>query len=151
VAEVKNDDYLNSIIKDLTEVLWEEHGTGARYRTPLVGVDYFQKKYGSQLKKSNWLETLDAVLGALKEEGLIDGASYEREDFILTINFRSCLHRPMEKQLIDNGVNIINCPCANVVMHFVDQLVGKYSELVKVDFNEDGCVATICVMGNISA
>lgn len=147
---MKNCDYLNSIIKDLTDVLWEEHGTGAKYRTTLVGIDYFKEKYGAKLMKSNWLETLDTVLGVLKEEGLIDGATYEQEDFVLTINFSACIHRQMEKQLLDSGQNIINCPCANVVMHFIDQVVGKYSELVKVDFNEDSCIATICVMGNTS-
>ena len=66
---MKNCDYLNSIIKDLTDVLWEEHGTGAKYRTTLVGIDYFKEKYGAKLMKSNWLETLDTVLGVLKRKG----------------------------------------------------------------------------------
>jgi hypothetical protein len=148
---MKSYDYLNSIITDLTDVLWEEHGTGAKYRTTLVGTEYFKNKYGDKLIKNNWRDTLHAVITVLKDEGIITDATYDKEDLVLTIKFNSCLHLETEKQLIKNGINIINCPCANVVMYFIDKVVGRYSELVKVDIENNECIATICIMGNTSA
>lgn len=140
--------YLNSIIKDLTDALWEEHGTGAKYRTTLVGVEYFADKYGNNLIKGNIGDTVEAVLAALKEEGLINDASFDREDFVLKVKFKSCVHLETEKELLDSGIKIINCPCANIVMHFIDKLIGKYSELVSVVLDNDRCEATICMMMN---
>ena len=141
-----NTAYLNSIIKDLTDVLWEEHGTGAKYRTTLVGVDYFTDKYGDSLVKDDPADTVTAVIDALKKEELISDAHFDQEDFVLTVKFNNCIHLATEKELLNSGINIINCPCANIVMHFIDRLSGRYSELVKVNLAGDECTATICVM-----
>ncbi|HHV19662.1 MAG TPA: hypothetical protein GXZ27_12620 [Thermoanaerobacterales bacterium] len=148
---MKNNDYLNNIIMDLTDVLWEEHGTGAQYRTTLVGTKYFKNKYGTKLIKENWQDTLHAVVDVLKDEGIINDATYDKQDFVLTIKFNSCVHLETEKQLVENGINIISCPCSNVVMYFIDKVVGKHSELVKVTIENNECVATICIMGSTSA
>jgi hypothetical protein len=143
---MSNSAYLNSIIKDLTDVLWEEHGTGAKYRTTLVGVDYFEHKYGDKLTSTTIEDTVNAVIKALKEEGLINFADFNQHNFVLTLNFNKCIHLAMEQQLLEEGLKIINCPCANVIMHFIDRLIGKFSELVDVKIEGDQCTATICVM-----
>jgi hypothetical protein len=141
-----NNAYLHSIIRDLTDVLWEEHGTGAKYRTTLVGVDYFKEKYADSLVGVGVDETVEAVIDALKKEGLVDNALFERDEYALRVTFTACSHLEMEKQLLNKGINVINCPCANIIMHFVDKLVGKYSELVCVEVGKDKCSAVICVM-----
>jgi len=141
-------EYLNSIIKDLTDVLWEEHGTGAKYRTTLVGVEYFINKYGDRLVKKDISKTVEAVIDALKEENLISDAVFEQEDFVLKVKFKTCAHLETENELLESGIKIINCPCANIVMYFIDILIGKYSELVSIDIENDRCEATICMMKN---
>ncbi len=143
-----NNAYLHSIIRDLTDVLWEEHGTGAKYRTTLVGVDYFDEKYADSLVNDGIVETVEAVIAALKKENLINDAVYEWGEYALKVTFTACSHLNMEKQLLERGINVINCPCANIIMHFVDKLVGKYSELVNVEVGENECTAVICVMKN---
>lgn len=144
---MKNVDYLHSIIKDLTDVLWEEHGRGARYRTTLVGTEYFDKKYGNQLVKETITDTLDEVFKAMKDEEIVADITYDQEDFVLRVNFGSCAHHETEKQLLASGIiNTINCPCANIVMHYVSKITGKYCELSTVDIKENECAATICVM-----
>ena len=70
-----NSEYLQSIIKDLTGVAWEEHGRGIRNRTTLVGVEYFDKKYGAKLVGQSVEETIDAVIDVLKQEGVIAEAN----------------------------------------------------------------------------
>lgn len=141
-----NTAYLNSIIKDLTDVLWEEHGTGAKYRTTLVGVNHFIKNYGDKLTATTLDDTLNNVIKALIDEEIICDASFDQQNFVLTLRFNECKHLNMEKQLIQSGLKVINCPCTNIVMHYIDKLVGKFSELVDVQVNLNQCTATVCVM-----
>ena len=142
-----NREYLQGIIKDLTEVAWEEHGRGIRNRTTLVGVEYFEKKYGAKLVRESVEETLDAVIAILKQEGIFADADYSREDLVLRVSFRSCGHVQTEKQLMDQGViGVVNCPCGNILMHFIGRCVGKYCELAGVEINDDMCNVTIVMM-----
>jgi len=141
-------DYLNGIIYDLLDVIWEEHGLGARYRTTLVGSTYFRNKYGDALIKDNWRDTVDAVIEALKKEGLITDAGYEGKDNILNMKFHNCQHLDIERQLLDRRIKIISCPCAHVVMYFLDKLVGKHSEIATLDVEGSECTVSFCVMGS---
>jgi hypothetical protein len=143
-------DYLNSIINDLLEVLWEEHGTGARYRTTLVGTTYFKQKYGDRLTGKTWRETVEAVLLALKHEGLIADAAFEADERLLSVTFRGCRHLETERLLLDKEMSVFSCQCANVLMHFVDPLMGKYSELATVAVGDNECTASICVGSSLS-
>ncbi len=146
---MSNPDYMNSLINDLLEVLWEEHGTGIRYRTTLVGTNYFKEKYGDRLIGKTWRETVEAVLLALKQEGLIAEAAFEAEGYLLSVTFRGCRHLETERLLLGKGVNkVFSCQCANVVMYFLDRLVGKYSELATVQVAGNECTAAFCVMGS---
>ena len=141
-------DYMNSLINDLLEVLWEEHGTGVRYRTTLVGTTYFKEKYGDRLIGKTWRETVEAVLLALKEEGLIAEAALEAEGYLLRVTFRGCRHLETERLLLGKGIKVPSCQCANVVMYFLDRFVGKYSELATVQVGDNECTAAFCVMGS---
>jgi len=145
---MSNPDYMNSLINDLLEVLWEEHGTGVRYRTTLAGTTYFKEKYGDRLIGKTWRETVEAVLLALKQEGLIAEASLEAEGYLLRVTFRGCRHLETEKLLLDKGIKVPSCQCANVVMYFLDRLEGKYSELATVEVGDNECTAAFCVMGS---
>ena len=144
---MNQNDFLRSLIQDLTDVLYEEHGTGAQYRTTMVGNDFFEKKYGDSLEKGSIEETLLAVIEALKREQIISDGTFERDDYILTLEMRGCVLFETDKQLRSLHGKIINCPCANVSMHFVDKILGKYSELVNIEILENSCRATICLMG----
>lgn len=144
---MKNENYYLNIIKDLTDVLWEEHGMGIRTRTTLVGVDHFNNKYGDKLKKDNIPETLDAVIAALKEEGVAAEATYDHQDIVLKMKFESCTHLDTDKKLLDEGIlRVVNCPCANVAMHFVGELTGKFCELAGIEIEDNVCTATIVAM-----
>ncbi len=146
---MSNPDYMTSLVNDLLEVLWEEHGTGVRYRTPLAGTTYFKEKYGDRLIGKTWRETVEAVILALKQEGLIAEAAFEAEEYLLRVRFRDCRHLETERLLLGKGMNVFSCQCSHVVMYFLDRLVGKYSELATVQVGDnDECTATFCVMGS---
>ena len=141
------DDFLHALIRDLTDVLYEEHGTGVQYRTTLVGVDYFEKKYGNTLRKTTSHETIDAVIDALKTEGVISSAEYKEDGVTLHATFHSCRLYQIDEELQPLHGKIVNCPCANIVMHFLDSVLGKYSELAKIELDKSGCRVMMCVMG----
>ena len=147
---MSSNEFLYGLVRDLTDVLYEEHGTGAQYRTTLVGVDYFEKKYGGTLKRATVRDTLDAVIDALRAEGIVASADYSVDsaaDFILYLTFKSCILLGTDTELLPLHGKIIDCPCANIVMHYVDSLLGKFSEFAKMEIDKDGCKAVICVMG----
>jgi len=140
-------EYLQSIIEDLTEVAWEEHGRGIRNRTTLVGVEYFESKYGDELVKGSVEATMDAVIAAMKEEGIICEAEYSRDDLVLRVEFGACGHLQTEKQLMERGViGVVNCPSGNILMHFLGKCVGKYCELAGVEIKGDRCTVTMVMM-----
>ena len=142
-----NSEYLHNIIKDLTEVAWEEHGRGIRNRTTLVGVEYFEEKYGGKLEGKGVEETIEAAIDLLKEEGLIADADYNRDNQVLKVDFKSCGHLQTEKDLMERGViGVINCPCSNVLMHFIGKSLGKYCELAGVEVKDTICSVTIVLM-----
>lgn len=148
---MSSNEFLYGLVRDLTDVLYEEHGTGAQYRTTLVGVDYFEKKYGDTLKRATVRDTLEAVIDALQAEGIVASAEYSFDSaagFILYLTFKSCLLLSTDKELLPLHGKIIDCPCANIAMHYIDCVLAKYSEFAQMDIDGDTCKAVICVMGN---
>src|SRR5690554_4923002 len=107
--------YLGTIMKDLVKAFWDERGNGARYRVPLVGVDYFKKKYGKRLEKDDWRSAVEAVLEVLKEEEIIADGSFNGKDKVVEVTFKSCIHRETDRELYGDDISVICCPCANVV------------------------------------
>ncbi len=144
---MENSVFANEVIKDVLKSFWDERGKGARYRTTLVGLEYFQEKYQDSLIKNDWRSTAEAVIEALKKEQIISDASLDESERVVKVYFKGCMLENIDKKLLDSGMPIICCPCANVVMHYVDKIFGKDSELVSSEMKEDGCEITLGVMG----
>lgn len=140
--------YLTEIIKDLELAFWDERGLGARYRTTLVGVKYFQEKFGKELAGAGWKETVEKVLAALVQEGVIQKGTFEGQGNVLTVEFAGCMHLGIEKSLAEKGIRPFSCPCANVVMSYIDALVGASSELVSIDVKENSCRVIFGIVGS---
>lgn len=140
--------YFTAIVKDLEQAFWDERGLGARYRTTLVGVNYFRNKYGADLLGKGWSETLRHVLDALVREGIVEKAGFKGQGNVLKVEFRGCLHWKIEEELAGKGIPPFSCPCANVVMHYLDSLIGSNSELVSVELEGGRCAVTIGIVGS---
>ena len=141
-----DNEYLHELIKDLTDVLYDEHGIGAKYRMTLVGVQYFEKKYHKRLEKINWEDNLIEILDILKEEKIISDSAYTVEGNVLKVKLYSSIHLTMYKNLLPIHKKIIWSPCINAIMYFIDKQVGKQSEFVNMDINGNECSATIVMM-----
>ncbi len=145
---MNSDKYFTEIVKDLELAFWDERGRGARYRTTLVGVNFFKEKYGDQLKDKSWSKTVDKVIDALVKEGIIGSATYDGKGNVLVLEFKDCAHLTIEKALAEKGIPPYTCPCANAVMHYIDSLIGANSELVSVEIEDNKCVVTLGIVGS---
>ena len=140
--------YFSEIIKDLQKSFYDERGRGARYRTTLVGVDYFKEKYGSDLKGNDWTDAVEKVADALKKESIIDKAEFDGKGNVLNVEFYNCIHQDVENSLAKYDIEPFSCPCANLVMHYVDSFTGSNSELVSIDVKDDKCVIVLGIVGS---
>jgi hypothetical protein len=144
---VSKEQYLVEIIKDLEQSFWDERGLGARYRTTLVGVEYFKRKYGADLSDKSWRNTLQNVVNVLVKEGIVEKAEFQGSGHVLLLNLQGCIHLSIEKELAEKNIPPFSCPCANVAMHYLDLLIGLNSELVSVELKSDHCAVTIGIAG----
>lgn len=140
--------YFSEIIKDLELSFWDERGLGARYRTTLVGVNYFKDKYGSSLTGKDWRSTAQNVIDVLIKEGLVKDIEFRGKDHVLKVEFKECLHLEVERGLAAKGVPPFSCPCANVLMYYVDSLLGSASELVSIEIRGNRCMVTFAIVGS---
>ncbi|MDW7738761.1 MAG: hypothetical protein SCJ97_01710 [Bacillota bacterium] len=145
---MSSEKYINEIVKDLELAFWDERGRGARYRTTLVGVNYFKEKYGTGPADKSWEKTIDNVIDILIKEDIISKAEYNGKGNELIVEFFDCTHLDVEKGLAEKGIPPFSCPCANLVMHYIDSLIGSNSELVSVDLHDNKCVVTIGIVGS---
>ncbi len=145
---MSNDKYYSEIVKDLELSFWDERGRGARYRTTLVGVNYFKEKYGSDLADKSWSKTVQNVIDALVKDNIIKNATYDGKGNVLVVEFEGCVHLDVERELAKKNIDPFSCPCANVVMHYIDSLIGANSELVSIELTGDNCKVTIGIVGS---
>ena len=138
--------YFQQLIEDLTDVLYDDHGIGAKYRMTLVGVPYFEKKYKERINFDTIEETLKEVYLILKEEEIISDAEYTLDGNVLEVTIHSSVHLPMYKNLLPLHKSIFWSPCINVIMYYIDKLIGKESEFLKMDIDGNTCNATIVLM-----
>lgn len=145
---MSREQYLIDIVKDLEQSFWDERGLGARYRTTLVGVNYFQRKYGADLLDKSWNKTLQNVLDALMKEGIIEKADFQGRGHVLHLQLQGCLHQSIERELAERDIPPFSCPCANIAMYYLDLLIGSNSELVSVKLNYNQCAVVIGIVGS---
>ena len=64
--------YFNVLIKGLKKALYEQRGEDFRFRTYLIGRDFFTDKVKDKIKEGeDWSELLNKVSGIVKELGIV--------------------------------------------------------------------------------
>lgn len=152
--------YFNVLVKGLKKALYEQRGEGSRFRTYLIGRDFFADKVKERIREDeDWSEILNKVGEIVKELGIVKDFSYSLEfvrEFddlvvgrVIHVNVRGCIHNGIDKELSEKKVPPHTfCPIANIVMYIADELKNKgeaASELVMADMSDEGCALTICV------
>ena len=132
-------DYANSLMYELEKAFWDERGKGARFRMMNVGQQYYNDKVRPLIQTSNVDEILDKVQCVLKEDGIVAEISYNREDRLLRVSTRGCLHRSVEQKMLAKEIEPFTCVPANLIVLAIEEKLDIPVELAEIKFEEGAC------------
>jgi len=138
-------DYANSLIYELEKAFWDERGKGARFRMTKVGFQYFDEKVRPLLQSTEVEDILEKIAGVLQNEGIVANVSYSREERLLRVSVKGCIHRPVEERMLAKGVEPFTCIPANLIVLAIEEKLDIPVELAEIKV-EDGACQLLLVM-----
>ena len=132
-------EYVNNLMYELEKAFWDERGKGARFRMTKVGYQYFDDKIRPLLQSTEVEDILEKVGGVLKGEGIIADISYNREERLLKVSVKGCLHRPVEERMRAKGVEPFTCVPANLIVLAIEEKLDIPVELAEIKVEEGAC------------
>jgi len=138
-------DYANSLIYELQKAFWDERGKGARFRTTKVGNQYFEEKVRPLLQSTEIEDIIEKIGGVLQGEGIAANVSYSREERLLKIGVKGCIHRPVEERMVAKGVEPFTCVPANLIVLAIEEKLDVPVELAEIKVEEGTCQLLLVV------
>jgi hypothetical protein len=132
-------EYANSIIFDLEKAFWDERGKGARFRVTTIGREYLRDKCLKQVKGKSLEDIISTIGQILQEEGIAENVTYEQDEHLLHVQVKGCLHQPVEKKMLEHGVEPFTCIPANILALAIDEILGRPVELSEVRIEGGTC------------
>jgi hypothetical protein len=132
-------DYANSLIYDLEKAFWDERGKGARFRTTNVGHAFFAEKCLPLIESSDLDHVLGVVGNILQSEGIVSEVSYDREERLLRVSVKDCVHRPVEDRMVALDIEPFTCVPANLIVLAIEETLDKPVELAEIKLDEGAC------------
>jgi hypothetical protein len=132
-------DYANSLMYELEKAFWDERGKGARFRMTKVGYQYFDEKVKPLLSSNEVEDILQKIDGVLQAEGIAASVSYSREERLLRVSVKGCIHRPVEERMLAKGVEPFTCIPANLIVLAIEEKLDVPVELAEIKVEEGAC------------
>jgi len=132
-------DYANSLIYELQKAFWDERGKGARFRTTKVGYQYYNDKIKPLLDSPEVDDILNKIKGVLQGEGYVEDVSYDRDERLLKVAIKGCIHRSVEDRMIAKGVEPFTCIPANLIVLAIEEKLDLPVELAEIKLEEGVC------------
>ncbi|MGE5374681.1 MAG: hypothetical protein ACM3XO_06445 [Bacteroidota bacterium] len=132
-------DYANSLIYELEKAFWDERGKGARFRMMNVGQQYYKDYVKPRIQTDVVEDILEQVGCVLQEKGIVAELSYNREERLLKVGMRSCIHRPVEERMLAKDVEPFTCIPANLVILAIEEKLDIPVELAEIKVEEGNC------------
>jgi hypothetical protein len=132
-------DYANSLIYELEKAFWDERGKGARFRMTKVGYQYFDEKVRPLLQSAEVDDILEKIQEVLESEGIIANVSYSREDRLLKVSVKGCIHRQVEENMLAKGIEPFTCVPANLIVLAIEEKLDIPVELAEIKMEEGAC------------
>ena len=132
-------DYSNSLIYELEKAFWDERGKGARFRMTKVGTEYFNEKVMPLLQSNEIEDILEKIKGVLQSEGITEDISFNREERLLKISVKGCIHRSVEERMLGKGVEPFTCIPANLIVLAIEEKLDIPVELAEIKVEEGVC------------
>ena len=132
-------DYANSLMYELEKAFWDERGKGARFRMTKVGYQYFEEKVKPLPQSTEVEDILAKIKGVLQSEGIVADVSYSREERLLRVSVKGCIHRPVEERMLAKGVEPFTCVPANLIVLAIEEKLDIPVELAEIKVEEGAC------------
>jgi hypothetical protein len=132
-------EYVNNLMYELEKAFWDERGKGARFRMTKVGYQYFDDKIKPLLQSTEVEDILEKVSGVLKGEGITADISHNREERLLRVSVKGCIHRPVEERMRTKGVEPFTCIPANLIVLAIEEKLDIPVELAEIKVEEGAC------------
>ena len=132
-------DYANSLMYELEKAFWDERGKGARFRMTKVGYQYFEEKVRPLLQSTEVEDILAKIKGVLQGEGIVADVSYSKEERLLRVSVKGCIHRPVEERMLAKGVEPFTCVPANLIVLAIEEKLDIPVELAEIKVEEGAC------------
>ncbi len=132
-------DYANNLIFELEKAFWDERGRGARFRMTTVGREYFREKCLPLIQSSELDRVLETLKDVLQREQIAGDVSYGKEERLLRVRVRGCVHRPVEGKMLAHGVEPFTCVPANLIALAIEEKLDRPVELAEIKVEGDAC------------
>lgn len=104
-----------------------------------IGRDFFKDKCLQKIKSSDPAAIVQAVDEVLREAGVIAGIQYSLEDRLLRVTVQGCIHVPVEKKMLEKGIEPFACLPANLIVLMVEEKLNQPVELAQVKVEGGSC------------
>jgi hypothetical protein len=132
-------DYTNALMYELEKAFWDERGKGARFRMMNVGKQYYTDKIKPLLQTADVDEIIRKVDDVLKGEGVAAEVSYTKEDRLLRVSVKGCLHRQVEERMMAKEIEPFTCVPANLIVMALEEKLDVPVELAEIKVVEGSC------------
>ena len=132
-------EYVNSLMFELEKAFWDERGKGARFRMTTVGREYFKAKCLPLIQSSEIDYILEVIKGVLTSEGIVGQVIYDRDDRMLRVNIKGCVHRQVEDRMTSYGIEPFTCMPANLIVLAIEEKLDRPVELAEIKLEEGAC------------
>ena len=131
--------YTNSLMYELEKAFWDERGKGARFRMTKVGYQYFDEKIRPLLQSTEIEDILEKIGGVLQNEGVAASVTYNREERLLQVSVKGCIHKPVEERMLAKGIEPFTCIPANLIVLAIEEKLDVPVELAEIKVEEGAC------------
>ena len=132
-------DYTNALMYELEKAFWDERGKGARFRMMNVGQQYYTDKIKPLLTSAEVDEIIRKVGDVLQGEGIAAEVSYSKEDRLLRVSVKGCLHRQVEERMMAKEIEPFTCVPANLIVLALEEKLDVPVELAEIKVAEGSC------------
>jgi hypothetical protein len=132
-------DDANSLMYELEKAFWDERGKGARFRMTKVGDQYYEDKIKPTLLTAVVEDILEKIQCVLQEEGIAAELSYSREDRLLKVGMKGCIHRPVEERMLAKQIEPFTCVPANLIVLAIEEKLDIPVELAEIKVEAGTC------------
>lgn len=132
-------EYVDTVLFDIVREFYMQRGDGARFRTVLVGREYFEKTlYNKVIVEKDFKKSLTNLCKELPKTGIVEGLDIRvsRKDVpqyllageLVEAEVKGCAHLQVEKGLKETGLYTYLCPILNLITDILEKAASSETE-----------------------